>query len=243
MKKKVTKFLEFVVVIFSLAIGVLAARKFPFESMLRGKEEPVTLAMTEEGLQEDFVGLPAADDIPRIEDAESWEDTWQTSCVTVEPVEIISTGVGARHPWVDAYTRTRRGGQRYRPDVSDMAFDVLDEYGEYFLLQLPDKSYILAQISTDDARALKAGKKVVLPIGKKTGVYQQALKDMDELCQKYDVNTDGVFYCINDKWNEEHEFLVQVLRIGSVFLIALVLGSILITIVDKVMKQKDEKEE
>ena len=224
----------------SLAVGVLVAEKLPLESMLRGKEEPVTLAMTEEGLQEDYVGMPAADDIPRIEDVESWEDTWQTSCITVEPTEIISTGIGARHPWVDAYTSTRRGGQRYRPDVSDMAFDVLNEYGEYFLLQLPDQSYILGQISTDDARALKAGKKIVLPVGKKAGVYQQALRELEELCQKYDVNTDGVFYCINDKWNEEHEFLVQLLRIGSVFLTALVLGGILITVIDKVMKQKDE---
>lgn len=240
MRKKITKFLEFVVVIAALAVGVLVSRNLPIESLLRGKEEAVTLEMAENGLQEDYVGMPAADDIPRIEDAEGWEKTWQTSCVTVEPMEIISTGIGARHPWVDAYTRTRRGGQRYRPDVSSMAFDVLDEYGEYFLIQLPDKSYILAQISTDDARALKAGKKITLPIGKKAGVYQQALRDLDDICQNYDVNTDGVFYCINDKWNEEHEFIVQLLRIGSVFLTALVLGGFLITIVDKVMKQKDE---
>ena len=240
MRKKITKFLEFVVVIAALAVGVLVSRNLPIESLLRGKEEAVTLQMTENGLQEDYVGMPAADDIPRIEDAEGWEDTWQTSCVTVEPMEVISTGVGARHPWVDAYTRTRRGGQRYRPDVSSMALDVLDEYGEYFLIQLPDKSYILAQISTDDARALKAGKKITLPIGKKAGVYQQALRELEDICQKYDVNTDGVFYCINDKWNEEHEFIVQLLRIGSVFLIALVLGGFLIAVVDKVMKQKDE---
>lgn len=240
MRKKITKFLEFVVVIAALAVGVLVSRNLPVESLLRGKEEAVTFQMTENGLQEDYVGMPAADDIPRIEDAEGWEKTWQTSCVTVEPMEIISTGVGARHPWVDAYTRTRRGGQRYRPDVSSMAFDVLDEYGEYFLIQLPDESYILAQISTDDARALKAGKKITLPVGKKAGVYQQALRELEDICQKYDVNTDGVFYCINDKWNEEHEFLVQLLRIGSIFLTALVLGSILIAIVDKVMKQKDE---
>ncbi|MDE5931860.1 MAG: hypothetical protein K2H40_05175, partial [Lachnospiraceae bacterium] len=208
--------------------------------LLRGKEEPVTLAMTEGGLPEEYIGMPAADDIPRIEDAESWEDTWQTSYVTIEPIGIVSTGVGARHPWVSAYTSTRRGGQRHRPDVSDMAFDVLDEYGEYFLIQLPDQSYILAQMSVDDARALKAGKEIALPIGRKSSVYQQALKNMEDICKDYDVNTEGVFYCINDKWNEEHEFIVQLLRIGSIFLVALVLGSILIAFVDKVMKQKDE---
>lgn len=238
MKKKLKKFLEFVAVIISLIIAVLVAKDLPVESMLRGKEEPVTLAMTEEGLPEDYIGMPAGDDIPRIENAEEWEDTWQTSYVTVEPEAIIPTGVGTRHPWVDAYSSgSRRGGPRYRADVSDMAFDIFGEYGEYFLIQLPDQSYILAQMSIDDARALKAGKKITLPIGRKSGVYQQAIKNIEDICQNYDVNTDGIFYCINDKWNEEHSMLVQMVRIGIGFLITFVLGVILITIVDKILKE------
>lgn len=238
MKKKLTKFLEFVAVIVSLVIAVLVAKDLPIESMLRGKEEPVTLAMTEGGLPEDYIGMPAGDDIPRIENAEEWEDTWQTSYVTVEPEAIISTGIGTRHPWVDAYSRgSRRGGSRYRADVSDMAFDIFGEYGEYFLIQLPDQSYILAQMSIDDARALKAGKKITLPIGRKSAVYKQAIKNIEDICQNYDVNTDGIFYCINDKWNEAHSMLVQMVRIGIGFLITFVLGVVLITIVDKIMKE------
>jgi len=242
MKKKIRKILEFLVVVAALAVGVLVAGKLPIESLLRGKEEAVTLAMAEGGLPEDSVGMPAADDIPRIEDVESWEDTWQTSYVTVEPEDIVSTGVGARHPWLSAYTSSgRRGGSRYRPDVSDMTLDVLNEYGEYFLIQLPDQSYILAQMSIDDARALMAGKKIALPIGRKASVYQQALDNMKDICREYDVNTDGVFYCINDKWNEEHELIMQLLRIGSAILIMLVLGSIFIAVVDKLLKTEDEE--
>ena len=74
MKKMLRKVLEFVSVIIALIIAVLVAKDLPLESLLRGKEEPVTLAMTEGGLPEDYIGMPAADDIPRIEDAESWED-------------------------------------------------------------------------------------------------------------------------------------------------------------------------
>ena len=134
MKKMLRKILEFIVVIVALVIAVLVAKALPVESVLRGKEEPVTLAMTEGGLPEDYIGMPAADDIPRIEDAETWEDTWQTSFVTVEPEEIIPTGIGTRHTWVSAYSSgSRRSRPRHRPDVSSMTFDILGEYAEYYL--------------------------------------------------------------------------------------------------------------
>lgn len=243
MKKTLKKVLEFVVVIGALVIAVLVAKELPVESMLRGKEEPVTLAMTEDGLPEDFIGMPAADDIPRIEDAQTWEDTWETSYVTVEPEAIVPTGIGSRHPWVSMYSGgSRRGGSRYRADVSDMAFDILGEYGEYFLIQLPDRSYILAQMSIDDARALKAGKKITLPVGRKGPVHQKAISQIEDFSRDYDVNTEGVFYCINDKWNESHETLVLLIRFGCGALITLVLGVILITVVDKILKEKAEDE-
>lgn len=241
MKKMLRKFLEFISVIAALVIAVLVAKDLPVESVLRGKEESVTLAMAEGGLPEDYIGMPAADDIPRIEDAQTWEDTWQTSYVTVEPEDIIPTGIGTRHPWVSMYSSgSRRSGSRYRPDVSDMTFDILGEYGEYFLIRLPDQSYILAQMSTDDARALKAGKEITLPVGRKGPVHQQAISELEEFGRKYDVNTEGVFYCINDKWNESHEMLVLLIRFGCGALITLILGTILITVVDKILKEKTE---
>ncbi len=239
MKKKLAKALEFIAVVAALVCGVLVGRNIGVESILRGKEEPLTLAMTEGGLPEDYIGMPAADDIPRIEDAASWEDTWQTSYVTIEPEAIIGTGIGPRHPWVDPYIRRRRGGQKKRPEVTRTALDILDEYGEYFLLKLPDQSYILAQIPVDDAKKLKAGKDLTLPIGRKTAAHRQVLANISDLCREYNVNTDGVVYCINDKWNESHNFLVLRIRIGVVFLITIALGTILIVIVDKILKVDD----
>ena len=221
MKKKLAKALEFIAVVAALVCGVLVGRNIGVESILRGKEEPVTLAMTEGGLPEDYIGMPAADDIPRIEDAASWEDTWQTSYVTIEPEAIIGTGIGPRHPWVDPYIRRRRGGQKKRPEVTRTALDILDEYGEYFLLKLPDQSYI------------------TLPIGRKTAAHRQVLANISDLCREYNVNTEGVFYCINDKWNESHNFMVLLIRIGVVFLITIALGTILIVIVDKILKVDD----
>ncbi|MCI9147183.1 MAG: hypothetical protein HFG73_02775 [Hungatella sp.] len=237
--KLIVKILEGAAVIVSLIVGAFLANTIDVESILRGKEEPVTAAMTEDGLQDDFIGLPAGDDIPRVASAEDWDDTWAVSCVTIEPLDAISTGIGVRHPWIDAYTRTRRGGSRHRPDVSRTQLDILDEYGEYYILQLPDQSYILAQISKQDARKIKAGKEIVLPVGKKGGVHGQALANIQDLCDEYDVNTEGVFYSINDNWNQSHSFMVQLSRLGILLGTALVLGTILIMIVDKIFKVKD----
>ena len=240
MNKKIAKVLEVAALIIGIVVGVFVAKGIGVESMLRGKEEPVSLAMTEGGLQDDFVGLPAGSDIPRVSTAEEWEDTWATSLVTVEPASIIPTGIGARYSWVSAYANSgRRGGPRKRPDVNNMTFDILGEYGEYFILELPDHSYILAQISQDDAKKIKAGKEVTLPIGKKGGVHHQVLANIQELCDEYDVNTEGVFYCINDQWNESHQFRVQLTKLGILLGVTLVVGAILITIIDKVLKIKD----
>lgn len=240
MKNKIAKFFEYASVIVALIIAVLVTKNLGIESMMRSKEEPVTLAMTEDGLPEDFIGMPAADDIPRIEDAQAWEDAWQTSYITIEPLSIIPTGYGTRHPWVSAYTNAgRRGGPRKRAEVTNMTFDILDEYGEYFLVELPDGSYILAQISEDDARKLKSGKQIALPIGRKSPVDSRILSSISDLCDEYDVNTENVFYCINDAWKESHELTLLLIRIGVAILTAIVLGTIFITIIDKIFKVKD----
>lgn len=240
MKKLVVKALEGAAVIIALIVGFLLMNTISVESMLRGKEEPVTLAMTEDGLQEDFIGLPAGDDIPRVTSLQEWEDTWATSCITIEPLSVIPTGIGARYSWVGAYSNVgRRGGARKKADVTRTAFDIMGEYGEYFILQLPDQSYILAQISKDDARKLKAGKEITLPVGKKDGVHRQVLANIQDLCDEYNVNTDGVFYCVNDQWNQSHSMMVQLIRIGIALGTTLVLGTILIMIVDKLLKVKD----
>ena len=115
----------------------------------------------------------------------------------------------------------------------------MGEYGEYFILQLPDQSYILAQLPKDVARKVKAGKEVTLPVGKKDGVHRQVLANIQDLCDEYNVNTEGVFYCINDQWNQSHSMMVQLIRLGICLGTTLVLGTILIMIVDKVLKVKD----
>lgn len=238
MKAKFVKFLEFIAVIIALIVAVLVAKDLGIESVLRGKEEPVTLTMAEELLTTDCIGMPAADDIPRIDDLQTWDDTY-LNMMTIEPTAIIPTGIGVRNTWVSAYSTSRRGRVQSRPAVSDTAFDFFGDYGEYYIIKLPDESYILAQMPRDYALKLEAGKKVTLPIGQKISGNSEALHKIEDLCEEYNVFTDNIFYCINDNWNESHSFLVMLIRFGIGALTALVLGTILIMIVDKIFKVKD----
>ena len=241
MKKKLVKALEFLAVVVALIIGVLVGKNISLESMLKKNEQPVTLSMTEGGIPEDCIGKPAAEDIPRIEDLGTWEETWTTSYITVEPKSIVPTGIGVRYPWIPAYSNSsRRGGPRKKADIINTKFDIFNEYGEYYLLQLPDDSYILGEIPMDDARKLKAGKSVTLPVGRKMNSDSRVIPNIQELCEKYDVaDTDKVFYCIDEQWNQKNNFKVLIIRFAIGAVVVLVLGTILITLVDKIFKVKD----
>lgn len=221
-------------------VGIYVGKTIGVESMLRKNLEPVTLAKTEEGLPEECIGRPAADDIPRIQDFAAWEEAWDTSYITIEPKSIVASGVGVRYPWVSIYNRSRRGGQRRKPDVINTKFDIFNEYGEYYLVQLPDDSYVLAEISLEDARKVKAGKSVTLPVGRKMNSDSRVIPNIQELCEKYDVaDTDKVFYCIDEQWNQKNNFKVLIIRFAIGAVVVLVLGTILITLVDKIFKVKD----
>lgn len=237
MKEKV---IDCVCVIAALVLAVYAARNVGLEYLLRGTEPPITLAMAEETYAAAVTGLPAAEDIPRIQDQEQWEELWKTSCVTIEPTDIIATGIGERHPWVEEYQRstTRRVRSRTVPLVGDMRWDLLDEYAEYYLLQLPDGSYILAQIALEDAKKLQIGKAVTLPVGSKTTVPSQAQGALAEVCAEYGVSTEYAFYSINDEWNEAHEFMMLIIRFLLGAVVCVVIGIGLITIIYKIFKIK-----
>lgn len=253
MKAKIGVILGLAVIIVAIWVGTSVPKIIPFETLFKGREESVSLAMLETRHPEDYIGKPAGDDIPRIEDVKTWEDTLQGSYMTIEPVGIISTGIGTRHPWVSvnspAFTlRSHPGlgnanGNRVpeRPDVINMDLDLFAEYAEYYILQLPDQSYILAQMSVDNARRIMAGNEITLPVGRKSYTDFEALSLIRTLCEQYNVNTDGVFYCIDDKWNEDHSLLLLLVRGCLMVVITIAVGAVLIKLIEKIKKIKKPK--
>ena len=83
---KFLKILDFVLVIAAIVLAVYVGKNIGLEYLMRGREEPVTLSMTEGGLPEDYIGRPAGGDIPLIEDGHSWEEAWATDYITIQPV-------------------------------------------------------------------------------------------------------------------------------------------------------------
>ena len=225
--KTLVKGLEFVVVIVALVVGVYVGKTISVESILRKGLEPVTLAKTEEGLPEECVGRPAADDIPRVENMADWDEAWDYDYITIEPKNIVGTGIGVRYPWVSIYNRSRRGGQRRKADVINTKFDIFNEYGEYYLVQLPDDSYVLAEVSLEEARKIKAGKSVALPVGRKQNADSRVLPNIQNICEEYGVaDMEKIFYCIDDQWNQNNNFKVLMIRLAVGAVVVLALGTI-----------------
>ena len=97
---KFLKILDFVLVIAAIVLAVYVGKNIGLEYLMRGREEPVTLSMTEGGLPEDYIGRPAGGDIPLIEDGHSWEEAWATDYITIQPV-----GIAVSYTHLDVYKR------------------------------------------------------------------------------------------------------------------------------------------
>lgn len=232
------KVLDIIICIFALVVAYLSARFIAVEALLCGSQPETTLAAAEEGYPDVCIGTPAAADIPRIETAAAWEDTWETSYVTIEPTDIICTGIGGRNPWVTEYRQrtTRRMRTIRRPVTTSIWLDYMGDYTEYCLIGLPDQTYILAQIPLEDIKKLKTGRDVTLPVGRRQRVNTQAQPALREICAKYDASVESEFYCINDAWLESHRYLVFFVRFILGVAIFFVVAVGLITGIYKLLK-------
>ena len=56
---KFLKILDFVLVIAAIVLAVYVGKNIGLEYLMRGREEPVTLSMTDGGLPEDYIGRKA----------------------------------------------------------------------------------------------------------------------------------------------------------------------------------------
>lgn len=91
-------------------------------------------------------------------------------------------------------------------------------YNPYYLLELPDHTYILAQIPQTEADAIAKGESVTLPIGQKVGMTDTVWSHLAAVCGEYGADTDGVFYAFDNEWQEEHHTSLLLLRFGAALL-------------------------
>ena len=148
--------------------------------------------------------------------------------MTAEPVGIVQTGISSLSPWEDHYytqrVKGRTTGRQIRlPEITSSGWDLPGSYLHYYLLELPDYTYIVAQIPQETAKAIEKGKSVTLPIGQKVSMTSAAQNELSAICEEYGADMDGMFYAFNDKWQEEHQFILLLLRFGAAALLWFVL--------------------
>lgn len=240
MKKE--KVIPFVSVIIGLAAAYILFVNLDLEPYFRGKGEPVTMEDIKKDPGTDFAGSVPGEDVPRLSGKEEFE-TGGSVVYTAEPVDIIFTGAYELKPWVKPYTqrRTRKGRAYGAPkrkpkylqyDNPDGFFQNHEDYLPFYLLKLPDGTYILAQIPKRDADAIQKGKHVTLPIGRR------ALKGIPETlrakCEEYQAPVSGVYYAFCDTWYEENYTWMFLLRAGIAAAVCLAVSVFLITVLNRI---------
>ncbi len=244
MKKE--KLIPFISTILALAAAMLVYLNWNPEALLQGKEGPVSMEDIESGQVENFVGSKAGSDIPRLAGKDDFEKN-RSLIFTAEPVGIISTGTYELKAWADPYYsnggKRRTGAKKKKPQFRQYKNpnSILNDHADYlqiYLLELPDGSYILAQIPESAVRAIRSGKNITLPIGKKVS---QGIPDkLKALCEEYDAYIGGIYYAFNDEWQEEHKFLISLLRIGVTMAVLFILAVVFIFIGNKLFRVKQE---
>ena len=231
-------------VLIALVCAALLFINWNPEALFQSDEPPVSISDIEQNSTADFTGSPASADIPRLNGAEDFAETnFEVEYVTVEPVGIVPTEVSSLKPWVSHYnTHTYRGrtttGSR-REEVRTSGFDLLVNYLPYYLLELPDHTYILAQIPQESVKAIEKGESVTLPIGQKIGMTDTARNHLSDICEEYEADMDGVFYAFDNEWQEEHHSALLLVRFGAAALLWFVLAVGLTLIGWKLFKSKE----
>lgn len=229
---------EIIITTISILLALMCAFQLFFncnlEALLQQEKMPVTMSDISQVCAENFIGSVAGEDIPRLTSAEEFSKILSTNYVTAEPIGIVPTGVYSLKAWGSHFNthvyNGRTSKQNRRAEVRRSGFAVQEHYNQYYLLELPDHSYILAQVPQTVATALAKGKSITLPIGQKVGMLDTARNYLSSICEEYKADMDGVLYTFDNEWQEEHDFTLFMLRFGvaAVFWLVLSVGLTLV---------------
>ncbi len=239
------KVAEVSVVILSLLAAVWFFGKIDPEVFIKKPKTVVGLKETEKNPQGEYTGKEAGEDIPKLTGRDEFEEMVIERYITVEPKRVVATGIYGRKPWMDPYSmagvRTSSGRMfktgRKAPEITDSAFMALDGYQEYYLIELQDGSYILAQFSQAYKRAVEKGEKIPLLVGQRKTNSDSAREYLKEISEKYRASTTYTLYMVDDAWEQEHRFGVFIIKAGIAGVVFLVLSVVILMAVNKVIRR------
>ncbi len=230
------KMLTYIAVVVAAAAAVFAAFGYNPDSLLRRGQKTMGLKDIKEGIA--VTGHPAGEDIPRILSAEEFDKlSFGTDYVTLQPVSIVPTGVWHLKPWVSTYFQERYKGRtvgapKRKPELITSKLNIHMDYNQYYLLELTDGSYILAEIPEPDADAIKRGKIVTLPIGEKRTFRMS--EELSKVCEENGAYTKGIFFAFDEEWYESIDIFMVLLRLGVGITVFFAVGVCLLMLIDKV---------
>lgn len=193
----------------------------------------------------DYIGRIPGDDIPRVKNAKDFYES--DGCITVCTDKVISTGIYRLKSWVSP-TKTKRVGYKRRTVVNDgpkatvvksdseIAMEINSDYLQYYIIKLEDNSYILTKLTYQQAKKIKKGKKITLPIGIKDYTNGTEQKSLNEICQKYDIDNKYFLNIINEDWYKKNNGKITIVHIGLAIIVFFVIGVILILATEKLFK-------
>lgn len=241
MNQILKRVIEAGIIVVSLIPAFLVFRRINPEKVIKPDNNPVTAVQIAAAPQKSYTGKVAGEDIMRISNEMEYEEAVGTVYMTVEPQAVVSTGIYSLNPWVDPYkiTKMRNSGGRMvssgrkAPEVTDSSIQAMEYYQEYYLVELPDQTYVLAQFSSTYKEKIERGEAVTLPIGVKKANSSTARGYLKEICEKYGADSTFTLYMIDDKWQEEHEFTFFIIKFAVAAVVFLALAVTLLTIVEK----------
>lgn len=190
----------------------------------------------------------AEEDIPRLSGRDEFEALVGTDPVTAEPEEVIATGVYGLKPWVDPYKIARTtmpNGRmvstgRRAPDATNSSVMAVEHYQEFYLIRLPDQTYILAQFGRMYREEIERGVSVTLPTGVKKPVSAEAQKYLKEICGAYGADSSCVLYMIDDEWQQRHDFQFFMIKLGIAAAVFFAVGVPLFALYSKITGGKGQ---
>lgn len=228
------KMLPYLAVLLALAAAAFAVSRFHPDGLLRGGQEPMGQSDVEAGKA--VTGHPAGTDIPRIASAEEFARLSVGDYVTLQPVSAVPAGVWHLKSWVSPDTRRRykgraSGAPKKKPELVESGFALPLDYDPYYLLELRDGSYILAEIPEPDADAIRRGREVTLPIGEKRTV--RGTEKLRAVCEVYGADPGSVFFAFDEAWYQSHSLPLLLMQIGVGVLVFFVTGVCLLLLMEK----------
>lgn len=240
------KVISYIIVIISFLTALIVYFSIHPENWLKRSEKEVSIKDIERNTKDNYIGLKAASDIPRLTKEEEFLTLSPNEYVTILASQLIPTQIYQRKSWIKETetrkVRTSTGRLKtlltHNPLITTDTFSALENYYEYYLVQLADNSYIPVIMEESDAKKIKEGKEVLLPIGEKRQIPKEAEKYLEEINGNYKISTKYYLYTIDDNWHKKEEQKIFFIRFGIAFAAFFVLGVGMMLLTSKIRKEE-----